>query len=73
MAHFNRADIVIAKGQANFESLNTAAREIYFLTQIKCSVIAKAYGYQVGDWIVSTSSALAKRNEGNTELVGEQV
>ncbi len=57
---FNSADIVIAKGQANFETLNTADREIYFLTQIKCPVIANYYGYQTGDWIVSTTSELAR-------------
>ncbi len=71
--HFNTADIVIAKGQANFETLNTAEREIYFLTQIKCPVIAKAYDYQVGDWIVSTTSALAERSEADTAVAGERV
>lgn len=65
---FNAADIVIAKGQANFETLNTADREIYFLTQIKCPVIAKAYDYQVGDWIVSTTSALANRYRVDADL-----
>ncbi len=58
--YFNSVDIIIAKGQANFETLNTADREIYFLTQIKCPVIATYYGYQTGDWIVSTTSELAK-------------
>lgn len=57
---FNSADIIIAKGQANFETLNMADREIYFLTQIKCPVIADYYGYQTGDWIVSTTSELVK-------------
>ena len=69
--YFNSADVVIAKGQANFETLNTANREIYFLTQIKCPVIAKAYDYQVGDWIVSTTSALAKRFETNPVMAGD--
>lgn len=71
--HFSSADVIIAKGQANFETLNTAEREIYFLTQIKCPVIAKAYNYQVGDWIVSTTSALAERAQVGSIAVGERV
>lgn len=59
---FDRADVVIAKGQANFETLNEADRDVHFLTQIKCAVIARHYGYGVGDWIVTTPSALARRN-----------
>jgi len=58
---FDRADVVIAKGQANFETLNEVDRDVYFLTQIKCAVIARHYGYGVGDWIVTTPSALTRR------------
>lgn len=58
---YAEADVVIAKGQANFETLNTAQREVFFLTQIKCAVIANAYDYQLGDWLVTTSTELAQR------------
>lgn len=68
---YQSADIVIAKGQANFETLNTADREVYFLTQIKCPVIARAYDYQVGDWIVTTTSELAKGQDSVTENTGK--
>ena len=70
---YNSADIVIAKGQANFETLNTADREVYFLTQIKCAVIARYYGYQVGDWIVTTTSELAKTSLESSEKIGASV
>ena len=60
-AVYEKADVVIAKGQANFETLNQADRNIYYLTQIKCPVIAERYGYQVGDWIVTNTEALAER------------
>lgn len=60
---YERADIVIAKGQANFETLNKEQRKIYFLTQIKCAVMAKLYNYSVGDWIVATSDKLNKMKE----------
>jgi uncharacterized protein with ATP-grasp and redox domains len=58
---YNKADIVIAKGQANFETLNLAKRKVYFLTQIKCPTIADRYGYKVGDWIVTTTDELRKK------------
>jgi len=58
---FGQADVVIAKGQANFETLNEVDREVFLMTQIKCAVIARHYDYGVGDWIVTTSSALAPR------------
>ncbi len=60
---FDRADLVIAKGQANFETLNEVDRDVHFLTQIKCAVIARHYGYEVGDWIVTTTSAMANRTQ----------
>lgn len=49
---YNMVDVVIAKGQANFETLNQEKRNVYFLTQIKCVVIAKRYNYNVGDRII---------------------
>lgn len=64
---YESADVVIAKGQANFETLNLAARKVYFLTQIKCPVIADRYGYKVGDWIVTTTDEL--RNSDRKEEI----
>lgn len=37
---FNRADIIISKGQGNFETLSETAGPIYFLLTIKCPVVA---------------------------------
>jgi damage-control phosphatase, subfamily I len=54
LACFNDADVVIAKGQGNFETLNTNSRKIYFLLQVKCAVIAEHYNYGLGDWLVTT-------------------
>jgi len=53
---YNGADVVIAKGQANFETLNNEERKIYLLTQMKCQSIADKYRYKVGDWIVTTTN-----------------
>ncbi len=49
---FDRADIVLAKGMGNFESLyQQAGREVYFLFIIKCDVVAQAIGEEVGEMI----------------------
>ncbi len=52
---FNEAPLIIAKGQANFETLSDCPREVYLLTQIKCPVIGKRYGFETGAWVVTTS------------------
>jgi len=50
---FQDADLVIAKGQANYETLCGQSRPVWFLTQVKCPVIARDLKAEVGDWIVS--------------------
>lgn len=39
--HFNEADLVIAKGQGNFETLSEVDREVFFLLTVKCKVLAR--------------------------------
>jgi uncharacterized protein with ATP-grasp and redox domains len=49
---FDRADIVLAKGMGNFESLYQATdRPVYFLFIVKCSVVAQAIGKEVKELI----------------------
>jgi damage-control phosphatase, subfamily I len=57
LSHYQSADIVISKGQGNFETLNEAERKIWFLFQVKCEVIAQHYGYSLGDWLLLESLA----------------
>ncbi|MCF7911856.1 MAG: ARMT1-like domain-containing protein [Candidatus Cloacimonetes bacterium] len=52
---FNHAELVIVKGQANFETLCNTRRPINFLTQIKCSIIARDLNGEVGDWVITSS------------------
>jgi damage-control phosphatase, subfamily I len=49
---FAEADLVIAKGQANYETLSETDRDLFFLTQVKCPVIGRDIGKPVGSWIV---------------------
>ncbi|PKN59219.1 MAG: hypothetical protein CVU56_01705 [Deltaproteobacteria bacterium HGW-Deltaproteobacteria-14] len=45
---FDRADLVIAKGQGNFESLSGAGRDIAFWFKVKCPVVGHQVGLPVG-------------------------
>jgi len=38
---FNSADVVISKGQGNYETLNDAPRPIFFVMTVKCNVVAR--------------------------------
>ncbi len=50
---FDRADLVIAKGHGNYESLNEVeGKKIYFLLMVKCKIIGRDLGCQVGDFVV---------------------
>jgi len=46
---FETADVVIAKGQGNYETLSDVERSIYLLFKTKCKVIARHSGSEVGD------------------------
>ena len=52
LAWFDLADLVIAKGQANYETLSEAHRSLFFLTQIKCPVIARDLEKPLQSWVV---------------------
>ncbi len=45
---FNNADIVISKGQGNYEALSCEKRDIFFLLIAKCPVIARDIGTKTG-------------------------
>ncbi|HIP42932.1 MAG TPA: DUF89 family protein [Aquifex aeolicus] len=48
---FYNADIVISKGQANFETLNNVERDIFFLLVVKCNPIANETKGKKGELI----------------------
>jgi uncharacterized protein with ATP-grasp and redox domains len=51
---FARADLVIAKGHGNYETLNEIkGKKLYFLLMVKCETIAKDVGCSVGDFVVN--------------------
>ena len=49
---FRAADLIIAKGQGNYETLSQERRNIYFLFKAKCSVIAEHAGVALGTHVL---------------------
>lgn len=57
---FEKADVIISKGQGNLETLNDCEKDIFFLTQIKCPVIAERQSLPLGEWVITKSALLKK-------------
>ena len=50
--HFAAADLIISKGQGNYETLSDTPGNIFFLFKAKCQVIAEHAGVRIGSHIV---------------------
>jgi len=53
LKHFTQADVIIAKGQGNFETLSDEPYNIFFLFKAKCPVIANHAGVPVGTHVLA--------------------
>ncbi|MHB1294839.1 MAG: damage-control phosphatase ARMT1 family protein [Anaerolineae bacterium] len=51
------ADVVISKGQANYETLSEARVSPFFLLQVKCPVIASDLALPLGSLVVKSAAA----------------
>lgn len=49
---FMNADLIISKGQGNYETLSDSPKEIFFLLKVKCPVISRDIGCREGDIVV---------------------
>ena len=49
---FESADLILAKGMGNYETLSEVSAPIYFLLQVKCQIIGMDVGAPVGGTIV---------------------
>lgn len=56
---FDRAELVIAKGQANYETLSHVDKEVYFLFKAKCPVIARDMGCRLDSLVLRRSGLSA--------------
>lgn len=60
---FRTADLVIAKGQGNFETLSDERGPIFFLLRAKCEVVARHLSCDVGDFVVARAEGAGRREE----------
>lgn len=49
LEEIEKADMVISKGQGNYESLSNIEREIFFLLMVKCPLVARDINTEVGE------------------------
>jgi damage-control phosphatase, subfamily I len=57
---FAAADLVISKGQGNYEGLSESAGDIFFLLKVKCQVIARDLGCEVGRMVLKRNRRPAR-------------
>jgi uncharacterized protein with ATP-grasp and redox domains len=53
---FAEADLIIAKGQGNYESLSQVDKRVFFLLQAKCPVIARDLNVAAGSIVLKLAS-----------------
>jgi len=58
---YKRVDMVISKGQGNYEALSKERCPIFFLFMAKCPAIAKDVGCNVGDIILMKNSSRKRK------------
>jgi uncharacterized protein with ATP-grasp and redox domains len=49
---YRESALILAKGQANYETLSTGGGNVFFLLQIKCPLVARDVGVPVGSIVV---------------------
>ncbi len=48
--YYENADLIIAKGMGNYESMNdTSTRPVFYILKVKCNVVAASLGREIGD------------------------
>lgn len=61
--HFAEADLIIAKGQGNYETLREVAAPLFFLLRVKCPVIARDLGCPIGRLVLRPAASLPRADE----------
>ena len=53
---FNESDLIISKGQGNYETLSDVDKNIMFMLRIKCPVVARDINHPMGGFFVGKSN-----------------
>jgi damage-control phosphatase, subfamily I len=62
-AWYDRADLVIAKGQGNFETLSDTTKHTFFLFTVKCPVVARHIGEPIGSLVIREHGAVVQSQD----------
>ena len=60
--YFMAADLVVAKGQGNYETLSDEDKNIFFILKAKCPLIAQHLGCDVGQMVMKRGNTFAASN-----------
>lgn len=58
LSRLEKSDLVIAKGQGNYETLSNFDKNIYFILKAKCPVIAADLGCEIGQMVLQKKVAV---------------
>ena len=61
---FARADLIISKGQGNYETLSGVRAPIFFLFTVKCPIVAGQIGEPTGTMVVTKSALWVESHRG---------
>jgi uncharacterized protein with ATP-grasp and redox domains len=61
---FEQSDLIISKGQGNYETLSDKQKDIFFILKVKCPVIARNLGCEVGEMIFKRANNTILLQEG---------
>jgi uncharacterized protein with ATP-grasp and redox domains len=70
LSYYRAADLIISKGQGNFESLSDRTENIFFLFKVKCPVIARDSGFDMDSPVVISPTTQKKLKNVNTLIDG---
>jgi uncharacterized protein with ATP-grasp and redox domains len=64
---YAEAGLIISKGQGNYETLSEENKDIFFLLKVKCPVIGRDIGCDVGSLVLRRSSQVAAARSDSAE------
>lgn len=69
LEEYRRADLIIAKGQGNFETLLERPEEIFFLFRVKCPLVAELSGLPQGSLAFSKGPAHSRPKSSSSRSI----
>ncbi|HKJ69070.1 MAG TPA: ARMT1-like domain-containing protein [bacterium] len=61
--YIKKSDVILAKGQAQYESLSNADLNLYFLFKVNCGVISQDLGAEMSQYVVAGRRILSTSGE----------